>query len=526
MEEPPYGPISRRELLRRFGYSAGGVALASMLASVDPRLVSAASVKDTLVIAQTADLGTFDPQRVVGIDAIVAAANMYDRLVYLDADHTVKPWLATSWEVSPDTLTWTFRLRRDARFHDGSPVTSEAVRFSINRAIGPGSGPSLSRTYLSAIAGVETPDPYTVRLTTQEPFGPMLRNVGHQTALAILNPRAVEARGGDLAKPIDVGGGMYKLVEWKPGEQLVLERDDNWWGPKPFFRRVIYKPVPDPTARSIMLEKGDADLATVLPLADVPRLGKDRALRLIQSNAVRVMFFDINVTRSLMNDVRIRKALNHAVDVETIIKSVLSGFGQRAVSLLAPSLEFYYPSYKFEYDPARARQLLSEAGVKPGTKVQIVGPQGRYPGDAEITQAVAGYLRRVGLEPELNIVGDYARYVSSVGPSKAWDLALDSWAPGNLDADGTFTALLGSRSSLNWSGYANSKADDLIGQARGSVDPKTRERYYRALQMLVGQEVPALLLHVAASFSGTRSNICGVEVRGDDANLIKNAKTC
>jgi len=518
--------VTRRDLLRLAAGAAGAAAVGGLGAAANSGAAAGAAAKDALVVAQSVDIPTFDPQRALGIDAIVAIANMYDRLVYLDYDNTIKPWLATSWEHSSDGLTWTFHMRKDARFHDGSPVTSEAVKFTIDRAIGPGSGASLSKTYLAAIARVETPDPSTVRLTTEKPLGPMLRNVGHQIALAILNPKVVEARRGDLSKPVDAGSGMYKLADWKPGEALVLERNDAWWGPKPAFKQVIYRPIPDPATRSIMLEKGDADVATVLPLADIERLRKNAAIKVIQSNSIRATFFVIQMGKPPMNDVRVRQALNYAVDVDAIIKAVLNGYGQRERSILGPTMQFYEPAFKFTYDPTRAKRLLAEAGVKPGTPLEIQAPQGRWPGDAEMVQALAGYLRGVGFDPHVMITGDWAQYNTVSAHSKSWDLYMTAWAPGNLDADGTFTAITWSKGFNNNGGYANPKADELLALGRSSVDPRTRGRYYKELQELLARDVPFLLLQTAVSFSGARASICGVEVRGDDANLIKNAKPC
>ncbi|HYM69899.1 MAG TPA: ABC transporter substrate-binding protein [bacterium] len=519
--------VTRRALLRLLGASAGAATLGGLLQGAGTPPAAGAPAKDTLTVAQTVDIPTFDPQRALGIDAIVAIANMYDRLVYLDYDNKIRPWLATSWEASPDGLTWTFHLRADAKFHDGAPVTSDAVKYTIERAVGPGTGASLSKTYLAAIVKVDTPDARTVRLTTKDPLGPMLRNVGHQTALAVLNPKIVDAHNGDLSRPVDAGSGMYKLAEWKPNEQLVLERNDAWWGPKPYFRRIIYRPVPDAATRSIMLEKGEADVATVLPLADVPQLRKNRAVRIIASNSIRSTFFAIQMGRpGPMMDVRVRKALNYAVDVGTIIKSVLEGQGQPERSVLGANMEFYYPVYTFDYDPARAKQLLAEAGVKPGTRVVIEGPQGRWPGDAEMVQAVAGYLRAVGFAPQVSITGDWAQYNTVTNRSKTWDLYMTAWAPGNLDADGTFTAVTWSKGFNNYGNYSNPNADALLEQGRASIDAKVRDKYYRALQQLLAQDVPYVLLQTAVSFSGTRADICGVEVRGDDANFIKNAKTC
>lgn len=521
-----HGTLTRRELARLLGYGAGATALGGLLSRLDPAGLAVAAARDTLTVAQTVDVPTFDPQRTLGIDAIVAVADMYDRLVYLDYDNKIKPWLATSWEASPDGRTWTFHMRGDAKFHDGTPVTSEAVKFTIERAIGPGTGASLSKTYLAAISDVQTPDARTVRLTTKEPLGPMLRNVGHQIALAILNPKVVQAHGNDLSKPVDAGGGMYRLADWKPGEELVLERNEAWWGPKPYFRRILYKPVPDASTRSIMLEKGQADVATVLPLADVPRLKKNSAVRVIESNSIRSTFFCIQMGRPAMTDVRVRQALNYAVDVNAIITSVLNGYGRRERSILGANMEFYQPTYRFDYNAAKAKQLLTEAGVKPGTPIVIEGPQGRWPGDAEMVQAVAGYLQAVGLAPQIHLSGDWAKYNTVVAHSTDWDLYLTAWAPGNLDADGTFTAITWSKGFNNAGRYSSAAADALIVQGRSSIDPKVRAKTYDALQALLAKDVPYLLLQTAVSFSGTRADICGVEVRGDDANLIKNAKVC
>jgi ABC-type transport system substrate-binding protein len=520
------GVLTRRELAGLLGCGAATTALGGLLRRLDAAGLALAASKDVLTVAQSVDIPTFDPQRTLGIDAIVAIADMYDRLVYLDYDNKITPWLATSWEASPDGRTWTFHMRGDAKFHDGTPVTADAVKFTIERAIGPGTGPSLSKTYLAAIADVQTPDARTVRLSTKEPLGPMLRNVGHQIALAVLNPRVVRAHNNDLSKPIDAGGGMYRLVDWRPGEALVLERNEAWWGPKPYFRRIVYKPVPDASTRAIMLEKGEADIATVLPLADVPRLKKNAAVKVVQSNSIRSTFFCIQMTRPPMTDVRVRQALNYAVDVNAIITSVLSGYGRRERSILGTKMEFYQPTYRFDYNAAKARQLLSEAGIKPGTPIVIEGPQGRWPGDAEMVQAVAGYLQAVGLAPRIHLTGDWAKYNTIVAHGTDWDLYLTAWAPGNLDADGTFTAITWSKGFNNAGRYSNPEADALIAQGRASIDPKVRGKAYDALQALLAKDVPYLLLQTAVSFSGARAGICGLEVRGDDANLIKSARVC
>ncbi|HEX6990143.1 MAG TPA: ABC transporter substrate-binding protein [Bacillota bacterium] len=481
--------------------------------------------KDTLVIANAVEIPTFDVQQVLGIDAIVAIANLYDRLLYLDADDQVYPWLATDWEVSEDGRTWTFHMRDDAVFPDGTPVTSQAVAYSIERAIGPDSPSSLSKTYLQMISKVETPDDYTVVLHTEEPFAPMLRHVGHQIALAILNPNVVEAHNNDLTTAVDAGSGMYKLVEWKRGEHLILERNEDWWGPKPYFKRIIYRPVSDPATRVLMLETGEVDVATVLPNFEVERLRQDPNIKIIETDSIRSMMFLFNWDKPPVDNVLVRQAINHAVDVQAIIDTVLNGYGKPATSPIAPNMRYHVPVHNYPYDPDRARELLRQAGVEPGTKIVIQSPQGRWPGDAEISQAVAGFLNEVGFDAEVRIFGDWAQFLETRTKDE-FHLIMTAWAPGSLDADGTFNALFRTGGNNNYGGYSSPEADDLIVRGVQTLDGPEREAIYRDLQELLNEDLPYLLLHNSVSFSGVRANICGVNVRGDDAHIIKDARVC
>lgn len=485
----------------------------------------AAPAKDTLVVANAVEIPTFDPQQVLGIDAIVAVANIYDRLIYMDVDGSFHPWLATKWEVSTDGRTWTFFMRKDAKFHDGSPVTSAAVKYSIERAIKPGSPSSLSKTYLNMITKIETPDDYTVAISTKEPFGPMLNHIGHQTVSTILNPKVVEANGGKLTDPVSAGSGMYKLVEWKRGEHLILERNEEWWGPKPAFKRIIYRPVPDPATRQLMLEKGEVDIATVLPLHEVPNLAKNKEIKLNEINSIRSMFFFFNMNNPTMKDVRIRQAINYAVDVNAIIKAVLSGKGVPAKSVVAPNLKYFAPVHNFAYDPAKAKALLAEAGIKPGTKISIQSPQGRWPGDVELAQAVGGYLKEIGLEPDIRIFGDWAKFLES-RKDPSLHLIMIAWAPGSLDADGIFSGVFLTNGNNNYGNYSSAEADKLIKAAVSTVKDDERTAAYKQVQDLLNKDLPYLLLHNGVTYSGVRSNICGVAVRGDEAHILKDAKVC
>jgi ABC-type transport system substrate-binding protein len=495
-----------------------------LLLSVSAGLSTQAQAQK-LTVANTAETPSFDPQKVLGINSIVAIANMYDRLVYLDADGKIEPWLATKWTTSPDGKTWTFTLRHDAKFHDGTPVTAAAVKFSFDRAIGPNAPSSLARTYLRPIEKVETPDDYTVVITTKRPFAPLLNHLGHQTVGAILNPAVVAANNGDISKAVDAGSGMYKLVSWSRNNQLVLERNDGWWGPKPGYAQIIYKPVPQVGTRVIMIEKGEAGIVTNIPNFESDRLQRNKTIKVTATQSIRSMYFAFNFKSPVLQDVKVRQAINYAVNIDGIIKAVMGGHGTRSRSLITANLPFYYPAYDFTYDVAKAKTLLKEANVAPGTKLVLISPKGNYPMDSEIAQAVAGNLRDVGFDVEMRIVGDWGQYQQTMFGGQ-FDLGLYAWAPGSLDADGTFSPVLSSAGFNNFGKYASPEADQLIKQGTETLDPAARAEIYKKLQELIGRDVPYLLLNNVVSFSATRANVCGVHVRSDEAVILKDARPC
>lgn len=503
----------------------GAVFLASgFLVATNPLEVGAQDLP-TLTVVNGVEVPTFDPQAVLGIDAIVAVANMYDRLVYLDADGEIIPWLATSWELSDDNRTWTFKLRDDARFRDGSPVNAAAVKFSFERATGEGRPASLARTYLSPIESVEAVDDYTVRIVTKQPFGPLLKHLGHQTVGVILNPAVVNANNGELRTAIDAGSGMYRLVSWERNKELVLELDPNWWGEKPGYGRVVYKPVPQISTRVIMLENGEVDVVTNIPNFEVARLGTNQKLSVKETQSIRSMYFAFNFDKEPSRNLKLRQAINHAINVDGIVAALMEGHGSRATSILTPNLEFYSAAYDFDYDVEKAKAILAEAGIAPGTKIVMASPQGRWPLDAEIAQAVAGNIRDIGLDVDLRIIGDWAQYLQTLRDGEL-HLSMFAWAPGSLDADGTLSSVTASTGANNYGKYKNDEVDGLIRKAAQSVDPAQRSESYAEVQRLIGQDVPYLLLQNSVSFSATSAGVCGIKVRSDEAVLIKDARPC
>jgi ABC-type transport system substrate-binding protein len=213
--------------------------------------------------------------------------------------------------------------------------------------------------------------------------------------------------------------------------------NDKYWGKKPTYDTVVFRSVPEAATRESLLLAGQVDLIVLPPIADVPALQKNPAVKVLLAQSDRTIFISFNTSKPLLNDVRIRQALNYAVDKKAIIQNVLFGAADAIDAPMASSLFGYCKAGSYEYNPAKAKQLLTEAGVKPGTKIPFHHPTGRYVQDKEAAQAVAGYLREVGIEPELQTM-DWPSYIAIInaGPAEktVHHLAYLGWAPAFLDA--------------------------------------------------------------------------------------------
>jgi peptide/nickel transport system substrate-binding protein len=483
-----------------------------------------AAAKDELTVVQGTEVTSLDPQQTQGIDGIAIVRHIFNGLVFLDRKGEIVPDLAERWEVAPDQVTWTFHLRRGVKFHDGSPFNAEAVRFTIERAIGPGSPASLAKRYLSLISKVEVVDDATVRIVTKAPSGPFLYNLAHISGSVIMSPSAVQKAGANVARQ-PVGTGPFRLVEWRRGEHLVLERNDAYFGEKPKVRRIVYKAVPETATRVLQLETGEADVALRIPPFEVKRLQANPAIEIMKTVSIRPMVFYLNTRKKPFDDVRVRRAVNLAVDRDELIRSVLSGEATPLDSPLAPALPGHISVEKIPYDPARAKALLKEAGVAEGTPIVMDCPQGRFVLDREVCTAVAGMLAKVGLKPQTRIIGDYPQYIA-LRAKRDYDMTMLGFAPGSMDADAAFQSTLHSSNAgknFNWADVTNPKIDALIEAGRSTIDTQKRRAIYAELQRLVMQETPLLFLYAEHEFTGIRKGVTGVVMRPDQALLLLHA---
>ncbi|HET9658982.1 MAG TPA: ABC transporter substrate-binding protein, partial [Thermomicrobiales bacterium] len=397
----------RRTLLRGAGAVAGLVALARPFDTFAAALQDASG---TLIYAQSAPITSLDSVNPQGYPAgYEATYTIYNNLVTFDQDLKIIPALAESWEQSEDGLTWTFALRQGVTFHDGTPFDANAVAAHVTRIQDPATE-SPNASLWAHIASVNVVDDNTVELVTAEPFGPMLNYLAHGSG-GIPSPAAIEQFGADYpANP--VGTGPYMLDSFTPGTELTLVPNESFWGDAPKLEKIVFRATPEVSSRVLMLDTGEADLGNDLPQEEVDRFAAGGDLQLLQRSGLRTFWIEFNLNREIFQDVNVRKALNHAVNKQSIVDNLFLGYATVLDSPAAPSIQGHIAAGSYDYDPEKAKQMLADAGWTPGDdgilqkdgtplKFTINTAEGEYPKDIQVVEAVQADLKAVGADVEI-----------------------------------------------------------------------------------------------------------------------------
>jgi peptide/nickel transport system substrate-binding protein len=471
-----------------------------------------AAARDTLTFIEGSDFDTLDPAISRTRSAEILFALMFQRLVkWKDTDlSAIVGDLAESWQVSEDGLAWTFRLRAGVRFHDATPCDADAVKFTFDRLRDQRFG-SPNRSLYAPISEVTVVDPLTVRFTTAERHAGLLETLVESSA-AIHSPTAIQRAGRNYARQ-PVGSGPYKFEEWAPGERTVLARAAD----AARFRRIVYRPVPEGEARLIELEAGTADIATGIPPEATPRVRANPRLKLEVIPSSFQVVFELNNARPPFNDVRIRRAIQYAIDREAIVQRILGGFGSVPDSNMSPGVQSYEPLSRYPYDPDRAKREIE--AVFPGgfrDKLVLWTSSGRYLKDQQVAEAVQGYLNAIGLQTEFR-AWEWASYQQTLyrrqpgaGTTGFGSNAAHMWILGTSipTADWRLTRKVGTGQSANVTGYSNPRVDELLNRARGTLDPEARMAMYRqANRILWEEDPPHLYLYNQAQLVAMQRNI-------------------
>lgn len=445
-----------------------------------------------IVFATDQTIPTQDPHFVDSQADTSFSTLMFEPLIVADlaTPGQFLPKLAMSWDVGSDQNTWTFTLRDEVSFHDGTPFDAGAVKYTFDRLRDPATG-AIQFGLLSSVASVDVVDPMTVNIVTSAPYPELLTNLSAPAA-AIISPTA--AGKGALADfgRAPVGTGPFRFKEWPNVDTLTAEANPDYWGAMPSVATITLRSVPEMGAIVAGLEAGEFDVAVNLP--------PDQVKRLQEVDGLSVEVFDLAGadkvgmlnSKKPFDDVRVRRALNYAVNRQAIVDAILGSFGQVTTTPLFVGLPYRVEQEPYTYDPERAKQLLAEAGYPDGFSTTLLyAPIGTFP---TTVQAVAADFKEVGVEVDLQS-REQAVWGQLV---TAKDDTRDMWYEhkGGLGVDFNLTRLY-AKSSWdvdNRSRYFNQRVEDLLVEARSSFDETARANAYGEIQKIVWEDAPDVFL--------------------------------
>ena len=458
-----------RTMIRGFALALWLAAGAAVL--VPPGASAAPGGEQAIRVRADDDLITMDPAYIGKPSDHMLAMNVFSGLVRLKAGTLqVEPDLATRWELSPDGRTYTFHLRRDAKFHKGyGPVTARDVKFSFDRIKDPKTK-SRFRGSLQSLEKVEVVDDHTVRLTIRQPHPAFMVAVLAFRPGWIVSEKAVKEKGSKFGQD-PIGSGPFMFEKWVRGSEIVLARNPDSWE-KAHLSKVVHKVIRNDTVAKLAIERGDLDVATLLEGASIQEIKKNQKLNVLATPGYATHFMQFNLKRKPFDDVRVRRAFLHATDRESIAKHVFFGNATPRHNLLNPHVfgykELYNPS---DYDLEKAKKLLAEAGHPNGIDVDVnVMPSSQWPQMAAVLQE---QWKKAGIRAKMN-VPERAIYDKR---SRAGQFDVVFIRITRSDADQYLYEYFFSKSQPypNASGYT--RADDLLLKARHTVDDEQRKAY-------------------------------------------------
>jgi peptide/nickel transport system substrate-binding protein len=441
----------------------------------------------TLNVVRLSDATKLDPHFITDIpSANVVYQKVYQGLVVPDKDFKIQPLLAKEWTVVNDT-TWEFKLRDDVTFHDGAPFNAEAVKATFDRLLDPNTG-SPQREKFSMITEVKVVDEYTVQLSLAYPYAPLLSILASQEG-SILSPKALAENPENLAQH-PVGTGPFVFEAWKSGQEISLKKNENYWGKKPNIDGVVFKVVPEDATRLAMIETGEAHINDQVPVTEIERIEASETMGLYRTEGLAVEYVGFNTKKKPFDDVKVRKAISHAIEREAIIKGVYNNVGTLANVAMSPKVYGHSKEVKpYNYDLNEAKKLLKEAGYENGLELTLLTSDRKE--RINMAEVIQSQLKGIGVNVKIQVM-EYGAYIEMANNGEH-DLFIGGW--GNATGDGDYNQynLFHSASqgpAGNHFYYSNPEVDQKIEAARKETDEAKRLKLYEeVMQMEIDEAV-------------------------------------
>jgi peptide/nickel transport system substrate-binding protein len=496
-----------RSLIR----SALGATLAAIVAAATP--IAAYASSGQVVVAQSSDVLTLDPSVSTDPISLNVFKNVYDQLTDIAADGSVAPLLALSWTSSDDSKVWTFTILKNVKFQDGSPLTVQDVVWSFQKIMDDKKSPV--RAYLTTVAKVEAIGDDKLQFMLTEPFSPFPRQV---SLISIMPEKAYKERGADFAKN-PVGSGPFKVVEWKKDDRLVLEANAGYHGEVPKIGKVIFRPVPAEASRASGLLSGDLDIVPLLPPSLSDTLSKAKGIHVEKVHSNRVLYLGLDTENPLLENVKLRQAIDYAIDRKAITTGLLRGLGTPEGQVVAPVTFGYDKSIApTPYDPDKARQLVKESGYD-GKPILFQYPTNRFAFGQEVAQAVAGYLKSVGINVQMQGMEYSALFPLWLG-KKLNSIHLFAYGPSIMDAELPLRSLYEAGPARG--SWSNKEVDEMIKKQRAESDPQKRAALIANVWKISKEQVPYVILYNEIQAYGIRDGV-NWKPRPDERLLFEKA---
>jgi peptide/nickel transport system substrate-binding protein len=467
---------------------------------------ASAAPKGKLVVVLSSDISTLDPQNHnIRINYIVGW-NLYDNLVYRDQKTMqIVPRLAESWKLIDDN-TWEFKLRKGVKFDNGEPFNAECVKFTIERGLNP---KCPQRPTVSWIKEVKVIDDYTVRLITAKPYPVALQRLANFQMLPV---KWFKEKGDDYVATHANGTGPYRLKEWKRGVHIILEAKKDYWNGAPAIQTIVFRPIKEIATQISELLTGGIDIVRDVPPDQIPLVENSPNTRISKAPTLRVVYLifdaDGRAGKSPVQDLKVRQAISYAIDVDTIIKTVMNGNAVRTAAVLNPqhfgydkSLENPYP-----YNPEKARQLLKEANYPFDRPLRLVTYTGSIQNPRALIEAVAGFLAKVGIKTNVNVYSDIGMWDRLGRQGKQEDCSIHSWGSGGVyDADALYYNYF--RNGQAYCYGSSPEMDQWLDQARNTMDQELRKKLYYQTGKYINDHALAVSFYAQYTILGLNKRV-------------------
>jgi peptide/nickel transport system substrate-binding protein len=518
-------------MLPRIQAALFSTVLAGCLLAAAPHHAAA----QTLTLAAAAAPTSVDPHYHTFTPNASLDIHIFDYLVDMDPQMHPIPALALSWK-PVDERTWEFKLRPGVKFHNGADFTAADVAYTIDRVPTVPNSPGSFAVYTKPVTSVEIVDPLTIRLHTAGVF-PLLPIDLTQVFIIPHGLGSMPATEDFNSGKNAIGTGPYRMISYKSGDRVELERNDAWWGNKPYWQHVSYRMIPNDAARSAALLAGDVQFIEFVPPDDAARMRTDKRVALAETTSLRFVYLWLDRSRqgsepfvsgpngekldkNPFNDLRGRQALSMAINRSLIVEHVMEGEATPTGQFLAPGSVTYVPGLDPQkYDPDRAKQLLAEAGYPNGFRLTLHGPNDRYVNDSKIIQAIGQMWSRIGVQTTVDAI-TWSNYIGRASKQE-FSAYLLAWGIGTGEASDPLRALIETYStekgvgSVNRARYSNPTLDALIDKAVATADDAARENLLQQATKIAMDDVALIPLHIQKNIWGMKAGL-GYIARADE----------